>query len=75
MATLQQWVDGARPRTLPAAIAPVLVGTGSAYAMERANPGLGLLAAIVAIALRAPFIVVVVLAAATAAALRAFGIG
>lgn len=52
MATLQQWVDGARPRTLPAAIAPVLVGTGSAYAMERANPGLGLLAAIVAIALQ-----------------------
>ena len=28
MATLAQWIDGARPRTLPAAIAPVLAGTG-----------------------------------------------
>jgi 1,4-dihydroxy-2-naphthoate octaprenyltransferase len=30
MATLAQWVEGARPRTLPAAVAPVLVGTGAA---------------------------------------------
>ncbi len=27
MATLGQWVEGARPRTLPAAVAPVLLGT------------------------------------------------
>ncbi|MCW2704921.1 MAG: hypothetical protein JWQ37_2916, partial [Blastococcus sp.] len=27
MATPAQWVAGARPRTLPAALAPVLVGT------------------------------------------------
>ena len=33
MATLSQWVEGARPRTLPAAVAPVLVGTGAAYAL------------------------------------------
>ena len=30
MATPGQWIEGARPRTLPAAIAPVLVGTGAA---------------------------------------------
>jgi 1,4-dihydroxy-2-naphthoate octaprenyltransferase len=28
--TLAQWVEGARPRTLPAAVAPVLVGAGAA---------------------------------------------
>lgn len=28
---LRLWIEGARPRTLPAAIAPVLVGTGAAY--------------------------------------------
>ena len=31
MATTGQWVQGARPRTLPAAIAPVLVGTAIAW--------------------------------------------
>lgn len=30
VATLSQWVQGARPRTLPAAIAPVAAGTGAA---------------------------------------------
>lgn len=30
MATPGQWIEGARPRTLPAAIAPVLAGTGVA---------------------------------------------
>ena len=30
MATAVQWVEGARPRTLPAAVAPVLVGTALA---------------------------------------------
>ncbi len=30
MATLSDWIDGARPRTLPAAVAPVAVGTGAA---------------------------------------------
>jgi 1,4-dihydroxy-2-naphthoate octaprenyltransferase len=30
MATPAQWLEGARPRTLPAAIAPVLAGTGVA---------------------------------------------
>jgi 1,4-dihydroxy-2-naphthoate octaprenyltransferase len=31
VATVGQWVQGARPRTLPAAIAPVLLGTAAAY--------------------------------------------
>ena len=30
MATAAQWIEGARPRTLPAAVAPVLAGTGIA---------------------------------------------
>ncbi|MFE5283490.1 1,4-dihydroxy-2-naphthoate polyprenyltransferase [Nocardia sp. NPDC056611] len=30
MATAAQWIEGARPRTLPNAIAPVLAGTGAA---------------------------------------------
>lgn len=29
-ATVSQWIEGARPRTLPAAIAPVLAGSGAA---------------------------------------------
>ncbi|MEP7036265.1 MAG: 1,4-dihydroxy-2-naphthoate polyprenyltransferase [Actinomycetota bacterium] len=52
MATLSQWVEGARPRTLPAAVAPVLVGTGAAYALEKADPGLALLALLVSLALQ-----------------------
>ncbi len=31
VATVGEWVQGARPRTLPAAVAPVLVGTAVAY--------------------------------------------
>lgn len=30
MATVAQWIEGARPRTLPNAIAPVVAGTGAA---------------------------------------------
>jgi 1,4-dihydroxy-2-naphthoate octaprenyltransferase len=32
-ATLSQWIEGARPRTLPAAVAPVVAGTGVAAAV------------------------------------------
>ncbi len=32
-ATLSQWVEGARPRTLPAAVAPIVAGTGVAAAV------------------------------------------
>ena len=52
MATAAQWVEGARPRTLPAAIAPVAAGTGAAAAVGGAHPGRALLAGVVALALQ-----------------------
>lgn len=39
MATLSQWIAGARPRTLPAAIAPVVVGTAAAAANRDVDEG------------------------------------
>jgi 1,4-dihydroxy-2-naphthoate octaprenyltransferase len=52
MATPAQWVAGARPRTLPAAVAPVLVGTGAAAALDGFRPVPALLALVVALALQ-----------------------
>jgi 1,4-dihydroxy-2-naphthoate octaprenyltransferase len=52
VATLSEWVEGARLRTLPAAIAPVLVGTGAAYALGEANSALALLALLVSLSLQ-----------------------
>ena len=52
MATLSEWVEGARPRTLPAAVAPVLVGTGAAYALEQGNAAYAVLALLVSLALQ-----------------------
>ncbi|TKJ16521.1 1,4-dihydroxy-2-naphthoate polyprenyltransferase [Blastococcus sp. CCUG 61487] len=52
MATPTQWLAGARPRTLPAAVAPVLVGTGAAAALDGFRPGPALLALVVALALQ-----------------------
>src|SRR5450631_4703557 len=52
MATLSQWVEGARPRTLAAAIAPVLVGTGAAYAVGAGKAAYALLALLVSLALQ-----------------------
>ncbi|HSP60089.1 MAG TPA: 1,4-dihydroxy-2-naphthoate polyprenyltransferase [Ornithinimicrobium sp.] len=49
MATLAQWIEGARPRTLPAAVAPVMVGTAAASAAGSHDLGLGLLALVVAL--------------------------
>jgi 1,4-dihydroxy-2-naphthoate octaprenyltransferase len=51
MATAAQWVEGARPRTLPNAIAPVLVGAGAAYACGGFVWWKSLLALVVALAL------------------------
>ena len=51
MATIAQWIEGARPRTLPAAIAPVVVGTGAAAAVGRASLALALLALVVSVCL------------------------
>ena len=52
MATLPEWIEGARPRTLPAAAAPVIVGTGAAFAVDRGIFGFALLAMLVALALQ-----------------------
>ncbi len=52
MATLAQWIEGARPRTIPAAVAPVLVGTGAAAQLGSASVGRAALAAGVALALQ-----------------------
>ena len=51
MATLAQWVAGARPRTLPNAISPVIAGTGAAIGAGAARPGAAVLALLVAVAL------------------------
>ena len=52
MATPAQWVAGARPKTLPAALAPVLVGTGAAVALDGFRLLPALLALVVALALQ-----------------------
>jgi 1,4-dihydroxy-2-naphthoate octaprenyltransferase len=52
MATPSEWIAGARPRTLPAAAAPVLVGTGAAAQVDSAHLGRALLALGVALALQ-----------------------
>ncbi|HEX8495762.1 MAG TPA: 1,4-dihydroxy-2-naphthoate polyprenyltransferase, partial [Actinomycetales bacterium] len=52
MATAGQWLEGARPRTLPAAVAPVAAGTGAAAALGGAGWGRALLALVVSLALQ-----------------------
>jgi 1,4-dihydroxy-2-naphthoate octaprenyltransferase len=52
VATPAQWLAGARPRTLPAAVAPVLVGTGAAAALDGFRAGPAVLALVVALALQ-----------------------
>ena len=52
MATPAQWIEGARPRTLPAAIAPVAAGTGAAAALDGASWVRALLALVVSLALQ-----------------------
>lgn len=51
MATFAQWVEGARPRTLPNAIAPVIAGTGAAAWLQAACWWKALLALVVAVAM------------------------
>ena len=49
MARISEWIEGARPRTLPAAVAPVLAGTGVAAHEDAAvwwKAGLALLVAL-----------------------------
>jgi 1,4-dihydroxy-2-naphthoate octaprenyltransferase len=52
VATAGQWIQGARPRTLPAAIAPVLAGTGVALHEDGAVWWKAGLAMVVALALQ-----------------------
>lgn len=52
MATPEQWLAGARPRTLPAAVAPVLAGTGVAAYLDEAVWWKALMALVVALALQ-----------------------
>jgi 1,4-dihydroxy-2-naphthoate octaprenyltransferase len=52
MTTAAQWIEGARPRTLPAALSPVLVGTGAAFAVDHGRWDRALLALVVALMLQ-----------------------
>ena len=52
MATAAQWIQGARLRTLPAAIAPVLIGSAAAYELDSFLPVNAVLAALVALLLQ-----------------------
>ncbi|GAA3815230.1 1,4-dihydroxy-2-naphthoate polyprenyltransferase [Nocardioides panacisoli] len=52
MATPSQWLAGARPRTLPAAVSPVLAGTGVAAYDDAAVWWKALLALVVSLALQ-----------------------
>jgi 1,4-dihydroxy-2-naphthoate octaprenyltransferase len=51
VATVAQWIEGARPRTLPNAVAPVIAGTGAAAWSDDAVWWKALLALVVALAL------------------------
>lgn len=52
MATTTEWIEGARIRTLPNSIAPVLVGAGLAARLEQFSWWQSLLALVVALALQ-----------------------
>ncbi|MET7998805.1 1,4-dihydroxy-2-naphthoate polyprenyltransferase [Amycolatopsis sp. NPDC005232] len=51
MATVSEWIEGARPRTLPNAIAPVVAGIGAAIALDAFSWWRSVLALLVALAL------------------------
>ncbi|PVZ10105.1 1,4-dihydroxy-2-naphthoate polyprenyltransferase [Actinomycetospora cinnamomea] len=51
MATVTEWVEGARPRTLPTAVAPVLAGTGAAAGVGGFDPLAAVLALVVSVSL------------------------
>ncbi|EEH63639.1 1,4-dihydroxy-2-naphthoate octaprenyltransferase [Gleimia coleocanis DSM 15436] len=51
-ATFKDWLEGARLRTLPAAVAPVLIGAAAAYRLQGFNWALSVAALLVALALQ-----------------------
>ena len=52
MATVGQWISGARLRTLPMAVAPVIIGTAAAFDMGALQWGRAVLAMVVALLLQ-----------------------
>ncbi|ALO65818.1 1,4-dihydroxy-2-naphthoate polyprenyltransferase [Arthrobacter alpinus] len=52
MATVGQWIAGARLRTLPMAVAPVIIGTAAAYDLGALHWGRAILAMLVALLLQ-----------------------
>ena len=52
MADAREWLAGTRPRTLPAAVVPVLIGSGVAFGYGRFSWWRALLALVVALALQ-----------------------
>lgn len=52
MATAGQWIEGARLRTLPMAIAPVIIGSAAAYDLDAFKTLNAVLAAVVALLLQ-----------------------
>ncbi|GAB3706881.1 1,4-dihydroxy-2-naphthoate polyprenyltransferase [Amycolatopsis oliviviridis] len=51
MATAGEWIEGARPRTLPNAVAPVVAGVGAALALDGFSWSRSVLALLVSLAL------------------------
>jgi 1,4-dihydroxy-2-naphthoate polyprenyltransferase len=52
VATAAQWIEGARVRTLPMAVAPVIIGSAAAYELDSFVPVRALLAAVIAVLLQ-----------------------
>ena len=52
MATAAQWIEGARPRTLPMAVAPVIIGSAAAFGLDAFRPLNAVLALLVAVLLQ-----------------------
>lgn len=52
MATASQWLAGARPRTLPAAVSPVIAGSAAAHLVGRFDLLVAVLCLVVALALQ-----------------------
>jgi 1,4-dihydroxy-2-naphthoate octaprenyltransferase len=52
VATAAQWLEGARPRTLPMAFAPVIIGSAAAFGLGGFKPVNAVLAAIVSVLLQ-----------------------
>ncbi|WP_218222102.1 1,4-dihydroxy-2-naphthoate polyprenyltransferase [Nesterenkonia sp. Act20] len=52
MATVKEWIAGSRPRTLPLAVAPVIIGAAAAHALGHFDVLIGALALVVALALQ-----------------------